>query len=113
MDSSANDRKTLVAIFAIYCGAYHGEVDFAGDKRAYVRAKNKSELCDKCKELVDCMMERVQNCPNGHEQNCEDCETKCQRGEDAERIREVMRFAAPRMLARHPIMTLRYLRKKF
>ena len=36
----------------------------------------------------------------------------CQRGEAREKIRAIMRYSAPRMAFRHPLMTIGYLRKK-
>ena len=44
--------------------------------------------------------------------SCQDCDIHCQRGEAQERIKEIMRYSAPRMAYRHPLMTAEYLRKK-
>ena len=94
------DRKTLEAIGSIYCGAHHdGKKDDAG-------------LCPSCRETIDQTLARTEACPNGHEGNCQDCPIHCQRGEAQQRIREIMRYSAPRMTFRHPLMTLEYLRKK-
>lgn len=62
---------------------------------------------------MDGTLDRAQACPKGHKGNCQDCDTKCQRGERQRRVREIMRYSAPRMLLRHPVMTLEYLAKKF
>ena len=95
------DRKTLEAMGRIYCSAHHeGEL------------KDSVGLCASCRETVDRTLERTAACPYGHEGNCQDCKTHCQRGEAQQRIREIMRYAAPRMTVRHPLMTLEYLRKK-
>lgn len=94
------DRKTLEAIGRIYCSAHHeGEKDAAG-------------LCPSCRETVDATLARAEACPYGHEGNCQDCDIHCQRGESRERIRAMMRYSAPRMTLRHPLMTFEYLRKK-
>ncbi len=94
------DRKTLEAIGRIYCSAHHsGTKDPAG-------------LCPACRSTVDATLARTQACPNGHANNCQDCEIHCQRGEARERIREMMAYAAPRMALRHPLMTLEYLHKR-
>ena len=61
---------------------------------------------------VEATLARTQLCPFGHTGNCQDCEVHCQRGEARERIRAIMRYAAPRMVLRHPLMTCEYLRKK-
>ena len=94
------DRKTLEAIGRIYCSAHHGD------------AKDAAGLCASCRETVDATLERTVACPFNHEGNCEDCKVHCQRGEAQDRIRRMMRYAAPRMAFRHPLMTLDYLRKK-
>ena len=94
------DRATLEAIGRIYCKAHH-DVD-----------KDAAGLCPACRETVDATLARTEVCPYAHAGNCQDCAIRCQRGEARERIREIMRYAAPRMAFRHPLMTLDYLRKK-
>ena len=95
------DRRTLEAIGRIYCKGNHegASCDAAG-------------LCTSCREAVDATLQRASECPFGHAGNCEDCKVHCQRGEAQRRIREIMRYAAPRMALRHPLMTAEYLRKK-
>ena len=61
---------------------------------------------------IDATLARTAICPYGHEGNCQDCDIHCQRGEAQMRIKEIMRYSAPRMTLRHPIMTAGYLRKK-
>ena len=95
------DRRTLEAIGQIYCTAHHADAP-----------KDAAGLCSSCRETVDRTLARTVACPNGHEGNCQDCEIHCQRGEAQERIREMMRYSAPRMTFRHPLMTAEYLRKK-
>lgn len=94
------DRRTLEAMGRIFCSAHHdGAKDAAG-------------LCPACRSTVDATLERAASCPFGHEGNCQDCAVRCQRGEARDRIREIMRYAAPRMTLRHPLMTFDYLRRK-
>ena len=77
------DRKTLEAMGRIYCSGHHdGEKDGEG-------------LCTQCRETVEATLARTESCPYGHEGN-----------------RAIMRYAAPRMTFRHPLMTLDYMRKK-
>ena len=94
------DRRTLEAIGRIYCSAHHGG------------PKDEAGLCPSCRETVESTFARAAACPFGHEDNCQDCTVHCQRGEARERIRAMMRYAAPRMTFRHPLMTFDYLRKK-
>ncbi|MDO5118314.1 MAG: nitrous oxide-stimulated promoter family protein [Eggerthellaceae bacterium] len=95
------DRKTLEAIGRIYCSGNHAQPE-----------KDSAGLCPRCRETVEATLQRTVVCPYGHEGNCQDCSIHCQRGEAQERIRQMMRYAAPRMTFRHPLMTLEYLRKK-
>ena len=95
------DRKTLEAIGRIYCSAHHDGTP-----------KDAAGLCASCRQAIDRTLERTASCPYGHEGNCQDCDIHCQRGEAQLRIKEIMRYAAPRMTLRHPLMTMEYLRKK-
>lgn len=95
------DRAILEAMGRIYCHAHHPD-----------EPKDAAALCAQCRETVDATLARTAACPFGHEGNCQDCEIHCQRGEAQERIRAIMRYAAPRMTFRHPLMTADYLRKK-
>ena len=94
------DRRTLEAIGRIYCSAHHDD------------AKDEAGLCPSCRETVAATLARTEACPYDHEGNCQDCDIHCQRGEAQARIREIMRYSAPRMAVRHPLMTAEYLRKK-
>ena len=105
MKSTANrterDRKTLEAIGRIYCSAHHGTAP-----------KDEAGLCAPCRQVIDQTLRRTAACPFGHEGNCQDCSIHCQRGEAQQRIKEIMRYSAPRMTFRHPLMTAEYLLKK-
>ena len=100
-DRSDKDRKTLEATARIYCHAHHERTKQDG-----------TGLCPECRACVEATLARTQACPFGHTGNCQDCSIHCQRGEARERIRAIMRYAAPRMALRHPLMTCEYLRKK-
>lgn len=101
MGNSAKDRRTLEAIGGIYCRGNHVE-----------RIKDAAGMCPECREVIEHTLDRAASCPHGHTGNCQDCRTRCQRGEAQRRIKEIMRYAASRMTFRHPLMTLDYLRKK-
>lgn len=98
---SARDLKTLEAIGRIFCNAHHPDAD-----------RDEAGLCPACRNTIDATFARTATCPNHQRSNCEDCAVKCQRGDAQARIKEIMRYSAPRMLFRHPLMTLEYLRKK-
>lgn len=101
MSDLDKDRRTLEAIGSIYCRGHHPGV-----------AKDTGGLCPACRGTIEQTLDRAAACPYGHGHNCEDCETHCQRGEAQQRIKAIMAYAAPRMVFRHPLMTLEYLKKK-
>ena len=101
MSNTEKDRRILEAIGRIYCKGNH-----AG------RAKDAAGMCPECRGVIEQTLARAEACPHGHEGNCQDCATPCQRGEAQQRIKAIMRYAAPRMMFRHPLMALDYLRKK-
>ena len=50
---------------------------------------------------------RLERCPFGEQKpTCANCLVHCYKADMRERMREVMRFAGPRMLRRHPILAL-------
>ena len=99
--SSKKDLATLEAMGKIYCKAHHkGE------------PKDEAGLCQWCRTVVQDTFDRSQNCPNGHQENCQDCDIKCQRGESQANVKKLMAYSAPIMLFRHPLMAATYLRKK-
>lgn len=101
MNSMDKDKRTLEAIGKIYCRGNHGGCE-----------RDSTGLCPDCRQVIDSTLDRTASCPFGHAQNCQDCHIHCQRGEAQQRIQDIMRYAAPRMALRHPVMTFGYLRKK-
>ena len=118
---NARDRRTLAALFGIYCRAHHAPAardagavrgDATGRDAGAAAGRDAGALCAECAEAMETALERTRNCPHGHKHNCQDCTTKCSGGQQRERVRAIMRYAAPRMAFRHPIMTMEYLAKK-
>lgn len=95
------DRLTLEAIGSIYCRGNHAQ-----------RRKDEAGMCPECREAIELTLAKAKSCPLGHSGNCEDCAVHCQRGDAQKRIQQIMRYAAPRMAVRHPLMTFEYLKKK-
>lgn len=96
------EAATLEAMAGIYCKAHHGDAESAPGRK----------LCRECAEVVDYAMERTKRCPNKRKGNCEDCAIHCYAPAKREAIRQIMRYAGPRMLLRHPVMAWRHLQKK-
>lgn len=88
------EEKTLQAMVRIYCRAHHGG----------------EEICEGCTELLRYAHFRLERCPFGEEKpTCAQCPIHCYKPEPREQVRQVMRFAGPRMLWRHPMLALLHL----
>jgi len=89
------EARTVEAMLRLYCRGQHG---------------TPAGLCQDCRELFAYARERLDRCPFGEgKTTCARCPIHCYRPERREQIRKVMRYAGPRMLYRHPIMTIRHL----
>jgi len=94
------EKKTVSKMLHIYCRLKHGQGKL---------------LCPSCKQLENYAYVRLERCTFGEEKPaCQTCLIHCYDYEEREKIREVMRFAGPRMLFYHPIEAIRHLwRTKF
>lgn len=91
--------ETVARMIEIYCRDHHGGQD---------------GLCPQCRELLDYAKKRLEKCPLKEDKPaCSRCAIRCYRPGMRERIRAVMKYAGPRMICRHPMLTIRhYLNKK-
>lgn len=88
--------RTLQAMIAISCRGRHGG--------------RRGALCPACAELRSYAEQRLTRCPFAAEKpTCNNCQVHCYRPEMRERVRDIMRFAGPRMLLRHPVYALLHL----
>jgi hypothetical protein len=75
----------------IYCRDRHGSQD---------------EICAECRSLQGYAQKRLDQCPfRADKPTCARCTVHCYKPVMRERIREVMRYAGPRMVRRHPVLT--------
>ena len=89
------DSKTIKAMIKIYC---HG------------RHIHEGELCTECEELLGYAVKRIDRCPlKGRQTTCSKCTVHCYTPIMREKVINVMRYPGPRMLYRHPILTLLHL----
>ena len=89
------EARTMEVMVAMYCHDLHGTRD---------------GFCEGCRELVDYAHGRLDKCPyQGGKTTCAKCPIHCYRPAMRERMRSVMRHAGPRMLWRHPIITVLHL----
>jgi len=66
-------------------------------------------LCPECQELLDYAAQRLEHCRFGAEKpTCANCPVHCYQRDRREQMKAVMRHAGPRMLWRHPVLSLRH-----
>jgi hypothetical protein len=92
-DGMTRERKTVRAMVRMYCAQHH----------------TAEGLCEGCRELLDYADRKLDRCPYGESKPaCTNCPIHCYRPDPRERMRDVMRFAGPRMLWRHPYLAIRH-----
>ena len=83
--------------------------------RLYCRKKEGNEtLCPQCREVLEYAHARLSRCPFGEKKGtCRLCTIHCYKPEMRERMREIMRWAGPRMLLYHPVAAIRHLLQEY
>ena len=68
-----------------------------------------SGLCADCLSFLEYTNVRLERCRFGEEKpTCANCPVHCYQRERREQARTVMRYAGPRMIWEHPMLTLRH-----
>jgi hypothetical protein len=81
-------------MIACYCRGVHG---------------SRGPLCEACQALLDYAGNRLVRCPfGGKKPVCAQCPIHCYQPRMRETMKQVMRYAGPRLLLRHPVLTLRH-----
>lgn len=89
------EAKTIGEMIGLYCRVQHGGRD---------------GLCAECTALRDYAFLRVNRCRFGADKPvCAKCPVHCYKPDMRERVRDVMRWAGPRMLVHHPLLAVRHL----
>ncbi len=89
------ELATVGAMIALYCRGNHGTV---------------RGPCADCRSLEEYARQRVERCPLlADKPTCVNCPVHCYPPAMRERIREVMRYAGPRMMWRHPVLAILHL----
>lgn len=100
----AREAQTVSQMIALYCACHH-----AKEVRC-TQGHCGEPLCDECAKLDAYAVLRTQRCRKMDvKTSCDECENHCYRPEERARIREVMRYAGPRMITKHPVAALRHL----
>ena len=89
----AREQVTMTKMIGIYCAGHHGS--------------STGDLCTSCIEFLDYAKRRLQKCPYGDDKpTCANCPVHCYKPARKAQAREIMAYAGPRMLLRHPLLTI-------
>jgi len=89
------EQRTMDALIRLYCRAHHGRHE---------------PWCAACADLREYTVQRLDRCHFGAAKpTCAHCPIHCYSPQRREQVREVMRFAGPRMLWRHPFLAVLHL----
>jgi hypothetical protein len=87
------ESLTMTRMVGIYCAAHHDS--------------SRNALCTACQEFLDYAQLRLQKCPYGEDKpTCANCPIHCYKPARKAQARDIMRFAGPRMLLRHPLLAI-------
>jgi hypothetical protein len=85
-----SERLTIQLMISIYCHDHH-----------------QNSLCPDCTRLLTYAFQRIEKCPFGVEKpTCARCPIHCYKPATRQQVRQVMRYAGPRMLLYHPWLTI-------
>ena len=88
----AREKNTIEAMINIYCYDLH---------------KTQGDLCLECRELLNYAKVRLDKCLFQEKKTiCANCKIHCYKPDMREKIQTVMRYAGPRMMYRHPILSM-------
>jgi len=90
------EYRTLHRMAQIYCADQHA----AGHER----------LCAECAQFLEYAGRRLEKCPYGAAKPvCASCPIHCYKRAQREQAQAIMRYAGPRMMLRHPWLSLTHL----
>ena len=93
-DKREKEKRVVEEMIGLYCRGNHGTA-------------KKDGLCPDCAALRDYAQSRSDHCPFMETKTfCVNCKVHCYKPEMREKIREVMRYAGPRMMVHHPVMAI-------
>ncbi len=89
------ERHTIQVMIEMYCRDKHAPG---------------GGLCPTCQELRAYAMQRIDRCPfKSDKPTCANCTVHCYKPAMREQVREVMRYAGPRMMLEHPGLAVAHL----
>lgn len=94
MGRLTEEKQIIAVMIRVYCKAHH----------------QKGTLCNACEELQVYANARLDRCPFAEEKpTCRKCPHHCYKPNMRNQIREVMKYAGPRMIWSHPVMALKHI----
>jgi hypothetical protein len=99
MEKKLNEElETVSSMIVLYCSRKHLS----------------EKLCKECLELQEYAADRIGKCKFAERKPvCRNCTSHCYKPQMREKIRDVMRFAGPRMIYCHPVAAVKHLIKSF
>lgn len=91
------EYQTIQVMTAMYCRRFH----------------QPGGLCVQCSGILLYARKRLEHCTFGIEKPaCKQCPIHCYAREQRSKMKDVMRWAGPRMIWHHPIMAVRHLARE-
>jgi hypothetical protein len=89
------EKVTIGHMIRIYCRHHHHP---------------EGNLCENCGKLLIYAHQRVDKCIFGENKPvCAECKVHCYKKDMREKVRDVMRYAGPRMMFRHPFLAVMHM----
>ena len=86
--------RTVAAMISVYCEGQH---------------RGHGKLCPECRSLSAYAHTRLERCVfGGGKPTCAKCPVHCYQPARRVQMKDVMRYAGPRMLWKHPLLTVRH-----
>lgn len=96
-DKRETEKRVVAEMITLYCRHHH-------------HSHQEADLCPECSALLNYAQARSDKCPFMETKSfCVNCKVHCYQPEMREKIREVMRWAGPRMLFYHPVMAVSHM----
>lgn len=96
-DRVALEKKTISKLMVIYCCDHHQchEMNRGAD------------LCMDCKEMEHYAYQKIDRCPFARKKPaCSECKIHCYTKDRLTTMIEVMRYAGPRIVLKHPLLAV-------
>jgi hypothetical protein len=96
--TTEREKRTIRIMIGMYCRKHHA---------------SSGGFCPACASLFNYALERIEHCTfKGAKPACAQCSIHCYAPALREQVRRVMRFAGPRMLLAHPLLTALHLKDR-